>query len=50
MNDKKLYKQILGVVTPWEIKQIDLKMDQGRVDIYLEWPYLESLLKNSHRC
>ncbi len=41
MDDKELYRQILGVVVPWEIKQIDLKIDQNRVDIYLEWPYLQ---------
>ncbi len=40
MDDKELYRQILGVVAPWEIKQIELKMDQDRVDIYLEWPHL----------
>ncbi len=36
MDDKELYRQILGVVAPWEIKQIELKMDHDRVDIYLE--------------
>jgi len=40
MDDKELYRQILGVVAPWEIKQIELKMDHDRVDIYLEWPHL----------
>ncbi len=41
MDDKELYRQILGVVVPWEVKQIDLKIDQNMVDIYLEWPYLQ---------
>ena len=41
MNDKELYRQILGIVTPWKISKIDLDMDQDRVDIYLEWPYLK---------
>lgn len=39
MDDKELYRQILGIVAPWEIKSIDLKMGKERVDIYLEWPY-----------
>lgn len=39
MDDKELYGQILGIVSPWEIQRIDLQMDQDRVDIYLEWPY-----------
>jgi transposase len=41
MNDKELYSQILGIVSPWEIKRIDLKMDQGHVEIHLEWPYAQ---------
>ena len=39
MDDKELYRQILGVVSPWEIETIDLNMDNNRVDIYLQWPY-----------
>ncbi len=39
MDDKELYRQILGVVAPWEIENIDLDMDKNRVDIYLQWPY-----------
>lgn len=39
MDDKELYRQILGVVAPWKIEKIELKMDNDRVDIYLEWPY-----------
>ena len=41
MDDKELYRQILGVIAPWEIDRIDLNMDQDRVDIYVEWPYLQ---------
>ena len=40
MNDKELYRQILGVVSPWEITRIDLNMDKQQVDIYLEYPSL----------
>lgn len=40
MNDKELYRQILGVVSPWEITRIDLDMDKQQVDIYLEYPLL----------
>jgi transposase len=38
MEDKALYTQILGIRVPWEITDIDLKMDQEQVDIYVEWP------------
>jgi len=40
MDDKELYRQILGIVSPWKIKEIKLEIDNDRVDIYLEWPYL----------
>ena len=39
MDDKELYRQILGVVAPWKIERIELEMDNDRVDIYLGWPY-----------
>jgi transposase len=41
MNDKELYREILGVGELWRIKSIDLKVEDGRVDIYIEWPYGE---------
>ncbi|MDA3941888.1 MAG: transposase family protein [Spirochaetia bacterium] len=41
MDDKELYRQILGVVAPWKIKTIELALEQDRVDIYLEWPKLQ---------
>jgi len=40
MNDKELYRQILGVVSPWEITRIDLNMDKQQVDVFLECPSL----------
>jgi transposase len=40
MNDKELYRQILGVVSPWEITRIDLNIDKQQIDIYLEYPLL----------
>lgn len=48
MDDKELQRQILGVVKPWSIKFIDLKMTDNRVDIYLEWPYGETGI--CHKC
>lgn len=38
MDDKELYRQILGVVQPWEIKRIDLDMSKQEVHIFLEYP------------
>lgn len=39
MNDKELYGQILGVVSPWEIEKVVLDMEKDRVDVYITWPY-----------
>lgn len=38
MDDKELYRQILGVIQPWEIKKIDLDMSKQEVHIFLEYP------------
>lgn len=38
MDDKELYRQILGVVAPWEIRKIDLDMSTQEVNIFLEYP------------
>jgi len=38
MDDKELYRQILGIVKPWEIIKIDLDMSKQEVNIYLEYP------------
>ena len=40
MDDKKLYKEILGIVAPWKIEKVALDIDNDRVDIFLGWPYL----------
>ena len=41
MDDKKLYKEILGIVAPWKIEKVALDIDNDRVDIFLGWPYLQ---------
>jgi transposase len=38
MDDKELYRQILGVVAPWEIRKIDLDMSKQEVHIFIEYP------------
>ncbi len=39
MDDRELYRQILGIVNPWHITGIDLNIDNDCVHIYLEWPH-----------
>lgn len=36
MRDTDLYQQILGLVDPWFVSRVELKMAEQRVDIYVE--------------
>jgi transposase len=36
MKDKELYKQILGITFPWEVEHVELNLESGSVDVYLE--------------
>lgn len=36
MKDTQLYQEILGLSEPWFVEPVDLKMDQQRVDIFVE--------------
>ena len=46
MQDRELYEQILGILSPWRVERVELKLDKGKgaVRVYLEhrqdqmWP------------
>ena len=38
MHDKELYFQVLGLVSPWKVKEVKLDMKSQRVDVWIEWP------------
>lgn len=44
MQDRELYRQILGIKAPWYVKSVDLKLEVGEVHVHLahepvaEWP------------
>lgn len=38
MQDVELYQQILGLAEPWSVREVELKIDEGRVDIHVEHP------------
>ncbi len=44
MQDRELYRQILGIEAPWFVERVELKLGEGEVHIYLEhgemasWP------------
>jgi transposase len=44
MQDRELYRQILGIESPWYVARVDLQLNQGEIHVYLghdeevEWP------------
>lgn len=36
MQDHQLYQQILGLTAPWSVASVELKLDEGEVDVWLE--------------
>ena len=35
MQDRELYRRILGIETPWYVKSVDLKLEVGEVHVHL---------------
>lgn len=38
MQDKELYSQLLGLVKPWKVSEVEVDFDGLRVDVWVEWP------------
>ena len=38
MRDIELYQQILGLEEPWSVEEVELNLDEGRVDIHVAHP------------
>jgi transposase len=38
MRDTELYRQLLGLETPWEVSRVQLSTDDERVDVFAEHP------------
>jgi len=36
MQDRELYRRILGIESPWQVERVELKLEQGEVHVYLE--------------
>jgi hypothetical protein len=36
MKDFELYQQILGLVKPWQVKQVTLQPESGEVEVEVE--------------
>jgi transposase len=42
MQDRELYRQILGIEAPWWVERVELKVAEGEVHVYLEHQEMES--------
>ena len=38
MRDTELYRHLLGLVAPWEVSRVELSVEDGRVDVWVEHP------------
>lgn len=38
MRDTELYRHLLGLVAPWEVSQVELSAEEGRVDVWVAHP------------
>ena len=38
MNDTELYRQILGLVEPWQVSRVDLSAESVRIDVWVDHP------------
>jgi transposase len=44
MQDRQLYAQILGIIPPWRVERVELQLERGSIEVYLEhdegigWP------------
>jgi hypothetical protein len=38
VRDTELYRHLLGLVAPWEVSQVELSVEDGRVEVWVEHP------------
>jgi transposase len=44
MQDRELYRRILGIESPWFVERVELKLERGEVQVWLDhhdmihWP------------
>jgi transposase len=36
MQDRELYRRILGIESPWQVERVELKLESGEIHVYLE--------------
>jgi transposase len=38
MQDKELYRQLLGLMEPWKVAEVKIDFKEMKVDVWVEWP------------
>jgi hypothetical protein len=36
MQNRELYRRILGIECPWQVERVELKLESGEIHVYLE--------------
>ena len=42
MQDRELYRHILGIESPWRVERVELKLEEGEIHVHLEHDRVES--------
>lgn len=45
MDDKQLYRQLLGLTAPWEVESVDLDVEHEEVTVHVAWVGSSNLLE-----
>lgn len=38
MQDKDLYFQVLGLMKPWQVKEVRLNLEEQEIQVWIDWP------------
>jgi len=38
MQDRELYRQLMGLREPWEVSEVTVDMGGQKIDVYIQWP------------
>ena len=47
MQDRELYRQILGIESPWKVERVELRRADGEVHVFLQH---DEQVRSSTRC
>ncbi|HXV79380.1 MAG TPA: transposase family protein, partial [Candidatus Binatia bacterium] len=37
MQDRELYRQLMGLEEPWKVTEVKIDFEQRRVDVWVQW-------------